>query len=138
MTLLIVCKWCAQNFAEDLDVGDYLKEGDKGFKKFKVKKGKKRTGRARTDAELADGDDMAVDAPAPIERNLDMNFVDDDELQAALARERRAKLRKSNKLTPEELAKKGRYGHLTMFYCAHRYPQLPRKKKRRRRLSSIS
>ncbi|KIY71505.1 SART-1 protein [Cylindrobasidium torrendii FP15055 ss-10] len=94
------------DYVKDLDVGDYLKEGDKGFKKFKVKKGKKRAGRARTDAELADGDDMAVDAPAPIERNLDMNFVDDDELQAALARERRAKLRKSNKLTPEELAKK--------------------------------
>lgn len=42
----------------------------------------------------------------PRTRELDANFVDDDELQAALARSRRAKLRKAPKLTPEELAQK--------------------------------
>ena len=50
---------------------------------------------------------MAVDQPVvPIVRDLDANFVDDDELQAALARSRNAKLRKTKKLSPEELAKK--------------------------------
>ncbi len=39
-------------------------------------------------------------------RELDVNFVDDDELQAALARSRKTKLRKATKLSPEELAKK--------------------------------
>lgn len=50
---------------------------------------------------------MEVDStPAPRIRDLDANFVDDDELQAALARSRKAKLRKPKKLTPEELAEK--------------------------------
>jgi U4/U6.U5 tri-snRNP-associated protein 1 len=40
-------------------------------------------------------------------RNLDTNFVDDDELQAALARSRRAKIHKPKKLSPEEIAQKG-------------------------------
>ena len=39
---------------------------------------------------------------------LDDNYVDDDELQAALARQRRSKLKRSTvKLTPEELARRG-------------------------------
>ena len=42
----------------------------------------------------------------PRVRDLDTNFVDDDELQAALARSRRAKLHKAKKQTPEELARK--------------------------------
>lgn len=51
---------------------------------------------------------MVVDTPIiPRERDLDANFVDDDELQAALARTRKAKLRKHVKVTPEDLAKKG-------------------------------
>ena len=41
----------------------------------------------------------------PRPRNLDANFVDDDELQAALARSRRAKLQKPKKLSPEEIAR---------------------------------
>lgn len=46
------------------------------------------------------------EAIVPRARNLDANFVDDDELQAALARSRQAKLLKTKKLSPEELAKK--------------------------------
>lgn len=42
----------------------------------------------------------------PLERNLDSNFVDDDDLQAALARSRRAKLAKPKKLSPEEVARR--------------------------------
>jgi hypothetical protein len=43
----------------------------------------------------------------PVERNLDTkNFIDDEELQAALARSRQAKLFKAMKMSPEELAKR--------------------------------
>lgn len=45
----------------------------------------------------------------PRARDLDSNFVDDDELQAALARSRKAKIHKAKKLTPEEIAKKGKH-----------------------------
>jgi U4/U6.U5 tri-snRNP-associated protein 1 len=59
---------------------------------------------------LVNGDEkMQVDATEPIvprQRNLDSNFVDDDELQAALARSRNAKIRKMKKMSPEELARK--------------------------------
>lgn len=44
--------------------------------------------------------------PVQRERNLNANFVDDDELQMALARSRRAKLNKPKKLSPEEVAKR--------------------------------
>jgi U4/U6.U5 tri-snRNP-associated protein 1 len=52
---------------------------------------------------------MAVDEKpiVPRARELDANFIDDDELQASLARSRRAKLRKAPKLTAEELAQRG-------------------------------
>jgi U4/U6.U5 tri-snRNP-associated protein 1 len=42
----------------------------------------------------------------PRPRDLDTNFVDDDELQAALARSRKAKIHKQKKVSPEEVAKK--------------------------------
>ncbi|KAF7312254.1 hypothetical protein MIND_00238400 [Mycena indigotica] len=85
---------------------DYLKEGDVGFKKPKNKK--KRSSRRVPENELATEDSMEVDQKpvVPRERNLDTNFVDDDELQAALARSRKAKLHKANKMTPEQLAQK--------------------------------
>ncbi|KAF7316824.1 hypothetical protein HMN09_00415500 [Mycena chlorophos] len=84
---------------------DYLKEGDVGFKKPKTKK--KRLSRRVADGDAAD-DQMEVDQKpiVPRARNLDANFVDDDELQAALARSRKAKLHKANKMTPEQLAQK--------------------------------
>jgi U4/U6.U5 tri-snRNP-associated protein 1 len=52
---------------------------------------------------------MDVDQKAivPRARDLDMNFVDDEELQAALARSRRSKIHKQKKLSPEEIARKG-------------------------------
>ena len=42
----------------------------------------------------------------PRHRDLNANFVDDDELQAALARSRRAKIHSTKKLSPEEVAKR--------------------------------
>lgn len=44
--------------------------------------------------------------PVARPRDLNTNFVDDDDLQAALARSRKAKIHKAQKLSPEELAKK--------------------------------
>lgn len=44
----------------------------------------------------------------PRTRELDVNFVDDDELQAALARQRRAKINRPKKLSPEEIARKSK------------------------------
>ncbi|CAL1716233.1 unnamed protein product [Somion occarium] len=97
------------DYAKNLETADYLQPGEFGFKKPKTKK--KRP--SRRVAEFSDvgptgGDDneMQVDEKpiVPRQRNLDVNFVDDDELQAALARSRRAKLKKPKKLSPEELA----------------------------------
>jgi hypothetical protein len=79
---------------------------------FKTKK--KRSNRRAADNELHDNEMMDVEeAIVPRIRNLDANFVDDDELQAALARSRQAKLLKTKKLSPEELAKK------SGFVCFH-------------------
>ena len=63
----------------------------------------------------ADGDEkMQVDETPiiPEARDLDVNFVDDDDLQAVLARSRKAKLRKPQKLSPEDVARK------SMFFFA--------------------
>ena len=51
----------------------------------------------------------------PRQRNLYSNFVDDDELQAALARSRKAKLQKPKKLSPDEIARRSKY--LFQFGC---------------------
>lgn len=92
------------DYAKNLETRDYLQEGDIGFKKPKTKK--KRSSRRVP----IDGDEniMEVDEKSVVlrPRELDANFVDDDELQAALARSRRAKLHKRKKLSPEEIARK--------------------------------
>lgn len=53
-----------------------------------------------------DPESMDVDRGlVPQMRNLDGNFVDDDDLQAALARSRKAKLHRTKKISPEEVAR---------------------------------
>ncbi|KAH9935252.1 SART-1 protein [Amylocystis lapponica] len=98
------------DYVKNLESADYLKEGDIGFKKPKTKK-KRPSRRVAEESDIipVNGDDqMQVDEKpiVPRPRNLDTNFVDDDELQAALARSRRAKLRKTKKLSPDEIAKR--------------------------------
>lgn len=69
---------------------------------------KKRSSRKTAEVtDVTEDDDMQVDETSivPRQRNLDANFVDDDELQAALARSRRAKTKKPKKLSPEALAR---------------------------------
>ncbi|KAJ7707694.1 SART-1 family-domain-containing protein [Mycena rosella] len=95
------------DYAKTFATTDYLQEGDVGFKKLKTKK-KRSSRRAPAEAEPVAEDQMDVDQKpiVPRERDLDANFVDDDDLQAALARSRKAKLHKATKMTPEQLAKK--------------------------------
>ncbi|PFH52974.1 hypothetical protein AMATHDRAFT_45880 [Amanita thiersii Skay4041] len=105
------------DYVKNLESSDYLKEGDIGFKKPKVfefilsTKKKRPSRRAPVGAdEKPNGGQMDIDEkpiiPVARERNLDANFVDDEELQAALARSRRAKLQRGKKLTPDQLAQK--------------------------------
>ena len=92
-----------------MEITDYLQEGDIGFKKPKTKK-KRPSRRIAEDSgiEIKRETDMDIDGPAstPRVRNLDDNFVDDDELQASLARARRAKLKKPKGPTQEEIARR--------------------------------
>ncbi|KAI0322600.1 SART-1-domain-containing protein [Amylostereum chailletii] len=97
------------DYSKNLDTSDYLQKGDVGFKKSKTKK-KRPSRRVAEDSDitaLAGADHMNVDEQpiVPRTRNLEANFVDDDELQAALARSRRTKF-KTKKLSPEEIVQK--------------------------------
>ncbi|KAI0264420.1 SART-1 family-domain-containing protein [Gloeopeniophorella convolvens] len=95
------------DYTKNIESSDYLQKGDVGFKKPKTKK-KRPTRRAAEDSEIVPvGDQMEVDVKpvAPRVRDLDVNFVDDDELQTALARSRRAKI-KTKKVSPEEIARR--------------------------------
>ncbi|KAF7330588.1 U4/U6.U5 tri-snRNP-associated protein 1 [Mycena venus] len=93
---------------ETFATSDYLQEGDVGFKKPKVDQEEalfKASTRSRSRSLMTKW--TSTKKPiVPLARDLDANFVDDDDLQAALARSRKAKLRKATKLSPEELAKK--------------------------------
>lgn len=95
------------DYAKNLEIADYLQKGDIGFKKPKTKK-KRPSRRVPDESDVAPAtvDAMEVDStPIPVERDLNVNFVDDDELQAALARSRRVKI-KAKKVSPEEIARK--------------------------------
>ncbi|KAG8899614.1 hypothetical protein FRB99_006534 [Tulasnella sp. 403] len=100
------------DYAKNQEISDYA-DVDKAFKKPKTKK-KKSTRRAPIDAELAalDGDvkeegdaKMQVDTAPSREKDLDANFIDDEELQVALSKSRRQKVKRT-KITPEEIAKR--------------------------------
>ncbi|KAF8965904.1 SART-1 protein [Flammula alnicola] len=98
------------DYAKNIAISDYVQEGDIEFKKIKTKQ--KRPSR-RTQVE-ADPDDNVGDSTMEIEdtsiatraHDLNSNFVDNDELQAALARSRQVKISKTKKLSPEQIAAK--------------------------------
>ena len=50
------------------------------------------------------------------EIDLNVNFVDDEDLQALLARQRRAKMKERKVLKPEEIARRGGYLIFLPFY----------------------
>ncbi|ORX40646.1 SART-1 protein [Kockovaella imperatae] len=94
------------DFTKDFEVSDYMKEGDKGFKQRKKKRSKP-SGR-RVEAEEAD--DMQVDGPTFERRRVDdgpQNLVDDDDIQAALSRARRANAKTKPKVKAEDIAAQG-------------------------------
>ncbi|KAF8071950.1 SART-1 family-domain-containing protein [Lyophyllum atratum] len=94
------------DYAKNLESADYYKEGDVGFKKPKASGSSSASFRLLIDAEFDEEMDVDQKPIVPRVRDLDTNFIDDDDLQAALARSRRAKLHKAKKLTPEQLAQR--------------------------------
>ncbi|KAF8507921.1 SART-1 family-domain-containing protein [Gautieria morchelliformis] len=99
------------DYAKNFEIMDYQQEGDIGFKKPKTKK--KRPSRRVVETDTVDTvspptENMDVDVkqtPSGRVRNLDDNFIDDEDLQAVLARQRRAKVKKAKPLDPEEIAR---------------------------------
>lgn len=108
------------DYTKEFEVSDYAKEGEAGFKKPKVchppfpydvllihhrqkKKAKRSTRRAE-----AEEDTMEVDSEPTFTRRVVTggpdNLVDDDDLQAALSRARRANAKKKPKVKPEDVA----------------------------------
>ncbi|CEH15659.1 U4/U6.U5 snRNP associated protein [Ceraceosorus bombacis] len=86
------------NYDKNQEVSDYLQEGDAGFKRPKSRK-KRRTARVKLE------DDATASDFKPREISTE-NFVDDDELAASLAKERRNKAKRTiTKMTPEEIAR---------------------------------
>jgi U4/U6.U5 tri-snRNP-associated protein 1 len=90
------------DFARDWDVSDYAKEGDPGFKKPKKRRAKKSTRRAEVEED--DGMDVEPTFTKRVVGDTPDNLVDDDDLQAALARSRRQLTKKKPKAKPEDLA----------------------------------
>ncbi|TKY88312.1 hypothetical protein EX895_002664 [Sporisorium graminicola] len=111
------------DYNKNQEVSDYLQEGDIGFKKPKTKKRKKAAkvkisfddddeekaadqGAATADTNDIEMQDTKQVLAKPPRRQQTDNFVDDDELQASLAKSRRLKAKKTfNKMTPEMIAK---------------------------------
>ncbi|KAK0553153.1 hypothetical protein OC846_002641 [Tilletia horrida] len=108
------------DYAKNVEVSDYLVEGEVGFKKSKGKKKKRsatkvkvgldedpdETSFATNGADVAMADTDGASSSAPRQRIVETdNFVDDDELQASLAKARRQKAKKTiTKMTPEQIA----------------------------------
>ena len=98
------------DYSKNVETSDYLQAGDKGFKKPKTKKKRANARVVEADPEqaaaAAAAEAMDVDEKPDVARrrttDLDVNFVDDDDLQASLARARQAKIRKGPK--PEAIA----------------------------------
>ncbi|KAJ9475698.1 hypothetical protein PHBOTO_005773 [Pseudozyma hubeiensis] len=117
------------DYEKNQEVSDYLQEGDVGFKKPKAKKRKKAakvkisfdddgeagepgpsaataTATASKPDDLPDVEMQDIKVSARPSRQQTDNFVDDDELQASLAKSRRMKAKRTfSKMTPEMIAK---------------------------------
>lgn len=107
------------DFAKDFEVSDYMKEGDAGFKQRKKKKAKRSTRKAEVEE---DGDGMDVDAAPTFTRRVvddgPQNLVDDDDLQAALARSRRTNARSKPRVRPEDIAAQSKLHPVTCHALA--------------------
>jgi U4/U6.U5 tri-snRNP-associated protein 1 len=110
------------DYTKNMEVSDYLQEGDVGFKKPKTKKKKRAPARVRLE-----DDDEGPSTIAPVNGDIEMNderaqssniaasrrpyrsaetVMDDDDLALSLAKARREKAKKVfKKMTPEMIAK---------------------------------
>ena len=106
---------------DDEPKSDYLDISEIKIKKPKKKKARSTRQKAvdeddifptaeAADAPVDDGNSMDVDQPTARKKRSfeDMSFVDDEDLQAALAAQRRSALKKRQKLRPEEIAQQFR------------------------------
>ncbi|KAL4936783.1 hypothetical protein BDV06DRAFT_204298 [Aspergillus oleicola] len=110
------------DFEAETPASDYMDLSEIKVKKPKKKKAKTTKKRAALDdddifppsesADTPNGAAMDVDtvngAPAPAPRRIvdeNVSFVDDDDLQASLTRQRRAALKKRQKARPEDIAR---------------------------------
>ncbi|UZJ52963.1 hypothetical protein CBS101457_002283 [Exobasidium rhododendri] len=109
------------DYTKNVEVSDYLQEGDVGFKKPKTKKKKRAPARVRLeedeeapslpqsapiDEEMAEAS-TSVNVVAPRRQTQQKEaFIDDDDLALSLAKSRREKAKKSyKKMTPEMIAR---------------------------------
>lgn len=101
---------------EDEPSSDYIDAADIKIRKPKKKKAKSTRQRAVDEDDIvppvdespADSNDMEIDSGAPIIKKRtyeDVSFVDDDDLQASLAAQRRNALKKRKRVRPEDIAK---------------------------------
>ena len=108
---------------KDLPTSDYVEVLDLKIKKPKTKKAKPTRRKAVDEEDIfplaettnqtkVDGDVMDVDSgqkastPAPSQARVEnMSFVDDDELQASLAKSRREALKQRRRVKPEDIAR---------------------------------
>ncbi|GJJ08173.1 hypothetical protein Clacol_002381 [Clathrus columnatus] len=95
------------DYAKNMEMSDYLKAGDTK---------KKRPTRRAGDNDLNDiptmTNGMEIDTdtkPRPRVNDPDENFVDDEDLQAVLAKQRREKLRKTRLIAPDDVALRSEY-----------------------------
>lgn len=105
------------DYTKDFGGSDYLKEGDVGFKKQKKRKMKRSTRRAEGDNDEKDPNGMDVDEPTfekRVQEDAPQNLVDDDDLQAALARSRRANARKKPKVKADDLVAQSKCCHFPL------------------------
>ena len=109
-------RFSAKLFQEDEPSSDYIDAADIKIRKPKKKKAKSTRQRAVDEDDIvppvdeapADTNDMEVDSGAvTIKKRTyeDVSFVDDDDLQASLAAQRRTALKKRKRVRPEDIAK---------------------------------
>ena len=118
-------------------MSDYLKEGDAGFKKpkvrqqtivaricltvFPVQKKKAKRSARKADGDEEEGNGMEVDDGVPtfarrVVGDGPENLVDDDDLQASISRARRAAAKNRPKRRPEDLAAQSESGLLPFYF----------------------
>ncbi|KAL8825996.1 MAG: hypothetical protein Q9191_004066 [Dirinaria sp. TL-2023a] len=104
---------------EDVPISDYKEASEAKIRRPKKKKAKSTRQKALGDDEMfpgiasnemaPNGESMEVDSVAentlPTSKPVSSSFVDDDDLQAALANQRRSALKKRKRTKPEDLAR---------------------------------